>query len=283
MQFVTVGPFALPLDTLLVLAGWVAAMAIGGVLQRRGRPSTDAQLWYLLLAGMLAARLAFVVRWWPEYAGHPLAMMDLRDGGLSRRAGSLAVIVGAAWIGWKRRPLRAPLAWAVLGGMMVWWCGSVVVWRLDTAMHTPLPALALSDVAGRPVGVQQLRGRPLVINLWASWCGPCRREMPVLAEAQQTHPQLRFVFANQGDSPEQIRAFIATNQLRLADVLVDPSSKLSQQFSVRGYPTTLFFDAQGTLRSVHIGELSPATLAAEVRRIVPRVAVASPHSSGASQ
>ncbi|MGS1012968.1 TlpA family protein disulfide reductase [Rhodanobacter sp. UC4450_H17] len=107
--------------------------------------------------------------------------------------------------------------------------------------------------------------------------------MPVLAQAQQARPQLRFVFADQGELPAEIRAFLAANRLRLAGVLVDPSSQLSQHFGVRGYPTTLFFDAQGTLRSVHTGELSPATLAAEVRHIVPRAAAAASHLSGVSR
>ncbi|MGS1012960.1 prolipoprotein diacylglyceryl transferase family protein [Rhodanobacter sp. UC4450_H17] len=124
----------MPLNSLLVLAGWGRAIAVGGWLQRRGRPSTEAQLWRLLLAGVLAARLAFVVRWWPEYAGHPLAMLDLRDGGLSRWAGSLAVLAGAAWIGWRRRPLREPMAWALLGAVLVRWLSSLVARRLDISM-----------------------------------------------------------------------------------------------------------------------------------------------------
>jgi thiol-disulfide isomerase/thioredoxin len=280
MQLVPIGPFALPVAGLLLLAGWVTAVAIDGWLHRRGRPSTEAVLWRLLLAGVVVARLVFVVHWWPEYAGHPLAVLDLRDGGLSRWAGSLAVLVGAAWIGWRRRPLREQLAWVVLGGLLVWWFGSLVAWRLDAAMHTPLPALVLHDLDDRPQPLQRLRGQPLVINLWASWCGPCRREMPVLAQGQQARPQLRFVFADQGESAAEIRAFLAANRLRLDGVLTDPSSQLSQHFGVRGYPTTLFFDAQGSLRSMHTGELSPATLAADVRHIIPDAAAAASHPSG---
>lgn len=283
MQVVPLGPFALPVAGLLVLAGLGTAMAVDGWLHRRGRASTEAMLWRLLLAGVVIARIAFVLRWWPEYAGHPLSVLDLRDGGLSPWAGLLAVLAGAAWVSWRRRPLREPLAWAVLGGVLVWGFGSLVAWRLAQAMDTPLPALVLHDLDDRPQPLQQLRGKPLVINLWASWCGPCRREMPVLAQAQQARTQVRFVFANQGESPAEVRAFLAANGLRLDGVLADPSSQLSQYFGVRGYPTTLFFDAQGSLRSMHTGELSPATLAAEVRHIIPGAATTASPLSGVSR
>ncbi len=284
MQVVPLGPLALPLAGLLVVAGMGTAVAIDGWLHRRGRPSAESVLWALLLAGVAVARIAFVLRWWPQYAGHPLAMLDLRDGGLSPWAGVLAVLAGASWIGWRRRALRHPLAWSVLGGVLVWGFGSMVAWRLDVASHVPLPALVLDDVDGRPTALQDMRGQPLVINLWASWCGPCRREMPVLAQAQLARSQVRFVFANQGESPAEIRAFLADNQLQLENVVADTSSQLSQHFGVRGYPTTLFFDAQGMLRSSHTGELSAATLAAQLRHITHPGAVATaPREPGVHQ
>ena len=283
MQGSPVGPLALPVAGRLVLAGLGTAMAIDGWLHRRGRPSTEAVLWLLLLVGVVLARLAFVLRWWPEYASHPLAVLDLRDGGLSPWAGVAGVLLGALWVFWRRWPLREPLAWAVLGGVLVWSFGGLVASRLDSALHTPLPALVLLDLDGQPRPLQLLRGKPLVVNLWASWCGPCRREMPVLAQAQRVRTQVRFVFANQGESPAEIRAFLVENRLSLDGVLIDPSSRLSQHFGVRGYPTTLFFDAQGTLRSIHTGELSPATLAAQLRHVIPDTATTASHLPGVSR
>ncbi|UGB39548.1 TlpA disulfide reductase family protein [Frateuria soli] len=282
MQSIPLGPLALPLAGLLVLAGVVTALLVDSRLQRRGRPSVEPVVWRLLLAGVLAARIAFVLRWWSEYREHPLGVLDLRDGGLSPWAGALAVLVGAAVVGWRRRALRTPLAWAVLGGLLVWGFGSLVAWRLSVATHAPLPALVLHDLEDRPRPLQALADRPLVINLWASWCGPCRREMPMLAQAQaqKQYASFRFVFANQGESPAEIRAFLAQSGLALDGVLADPSSQLSQHFGVRGYPTTLFFDAQGTLRSTRTGELSSATLAAELRHIADGRAPATPGSPG---
>lgn len=282
MNVVPLGPVVLSIAGLLLLAGLVTAFAIDGWLQRRGRPSVETALWWLFIVGVVIARGVFVARWWPEYASHPLAIFDPRDGGFFAWVGVLAVLAGAAWHGWRRRPLRAPLAWAVLGGMLVWGFGSVVVAQLAGVSHPPLPALVLHDLDNVPQPLQRMRGRPLVINLWASWCGPCREEMPVLAQAQQTHTQVRFVFANEGEAPAKIRAFLSQAGLHLDGVLVDPFSRLSQEFGVRGYPTTLFFDAQGTLRNSHTGVLSRATLAAGLRRIAASTASEAPMLSGAS-
>lgn len=283
MQSISLGPLALPVAGLLVLAGIATALLIDSRLQRRGRPSVEPIVWRLLMVGVLAARLAFVLRWWPEYRDHPLGVVDLRDGGLSPWAGVLAVLAGAAVLGWRRSRLRAPLAAAVLGGLAVWGLGSLVAWRLSVATDTPLPALVLHDLEDRPRPLPALAGQPLVINLWASWCGPCRREMPMLAQAQQRRAPVRFVFANQGESPAEIRAFLADSGLVLEGVLADPSSQLSRHFGVRGYPTTLFFDARGTLRSTRTGELSSATLAAELRHIASGPAAAAPETSGVTR
>jgi thiol-disulfide isomerase/thioredoxin len=282
MNVVALGPVVLSIAGLLLLAGLVAAFAAGGWLQRRGRPSVERGLWWLFVAGIVVARGAFVARWWPEYAGHPLAIVDPRDGGFVPWTGVLAVLAGAAWIGWRRPSIRVPLAAAVLAGMLVWGVGSVVAAQLARSSHPPLPALVLRDLDNAPKPLRQLRGRPLVVNLWASWCGPCRAEMPVLARAQQARPQVRFVFADQGEAAATIRAFLSETGLRLDGVLVDPFSQLSRAFNVRGYPTTLFFDAQGMLRSIHTGALSPATLAAELRHVASAAGGVAPSSTGVS-
>jgi thiol-disulfide isomerase/thioredoxin len=278
MQTLPLGPLALSVAGLLVFAGLATAIALGGWLHRRGRPSPEHALWWLLALAVLVARAAFVVRWWPHYAEHPLGVLDLRDGGFLPWTGVAALVIGALWIGWRQRPLREALAWSVLGGLLVWGFGNLVVWRLADAAQRPLPALIMRDLEDRPVPLQELRGRPLVINLWASWCGPCRREMPVLARAQQAQTVVRFAFADQGESPAQIREFLGAQGLRLEGVLADQDSQLSQHFGVRGYPTTLFFDARGSLRSVHTGELSRATLAAELRHISPGASSRAPLS-----
>jgi thiol-disulfide isomerase/thioredoxin len=75
----------------------------------------------------------------------------------------------------------------------------------------PLPALQVADLQGDRIDLQQFRGKPLVLNLWATWCGPCRREMPVLATAQQAHDDVQFVFLNQGETLDEVQGFWPAN------------------------------------------------------------------------
>src|SRR3546814_7473677 len=69
-----------------------------------------------------------------------------------------------------------------------------------------------------------MTGEPMVVNLWATWCPPCRREMPVLAKAQEERGDVTFVFVNQGESESEIRDYLRESHLQLSNVLLDPFS-----------------------------------------------------------
>jgi thiol-disulfide isomerase/thioredoxin len=258
---VTLGPLALPAGVLALLAGVVVALAINGWLRRRGRVSVESALWLSLLLALVVARMVFVFRWWPEYIAQPWSMLNVRDGGLPALPTLLALAVTTALIAWRRPPWRETLAWSIGGGVLVWGFISLTEQQLEATTHVPLPNMVLHDMDGHSVDLHELRGKPAVINLWATWCAPCRREMSVLERAQQRWPGVRFVFANQGESAGAVRAFLIAQKLQLDSVVIDDGMQLSQYYSMRGYPSTLFLDAQGHLRDVHMGELSAATLA----------------------
>jgi len=123
-----------------------------------------------------------------------------------------------------------------------------------------LPAITLTSLQRQPIALADTQGKPVVVNLWASWCGPCRREMPVLARAQQRHPDIRFLFVNQGETREEVEGFLGAERLALQNVLLDADSLTSTRLQVHAYPTTLFFDSHGRLQGLHMGELSAAGL-----------------------
>ena len=100
-----------------------------------------------------------------------------------------------------RRRLRLPLLVAVAVGAAVWGGAMLAGTQLRQAAHPPLPDVAVLRLDGRAQSTASWRGRPLVINFWATWCPPCRREMPVLAQAQAAHPDVHFVFADQAEGP----------------------------------------------------------------------------------
>ncbi|MBN0545244.1 TlpA family protein disulfide reductase, partial [Pseudomonas aeruginosa] len=109
-------------------------------------------------------------------------------------------------------------------GLAFWLLGSLGLGIYERG--TRLPELSLRNAAGESVQLADFRGRPLVINLWASWCPPCRREMPVLQQAQAENPDVVFLFANQGESAETVRHFLQGENLRLDNLLFDNCGQL---------------------------------------------------------
>ena len=132
---------------------------------------------------------------------------------------------------------------------------------------TQLPDMTLLDVEGEQVSLQELNNRPLVVNLWATWCPPCRREMPVLADAQQREADIVFVFVNQGEGPGEIIRFLDATGLTLHNVLLDTGGQFGQQVGSQALPTTLFYNAQGQQVASHLGELSAASLSHQIAKL----------------
>ncbi len=149
----------------------------------------------LLLVALLVARLAFVVGYFEHYQGEFWRVVDIRDGGFIAWPGVTAALLLGGWQAWRARGLRKPLGVALAVGVLSWGFGNLAWHAFEQG--TRLPELVLRDSRGAPVALQDYVGKPLVINLWATWCPPCRREMPVLAEAQAKEEALTFLFVNQ--------------------------------------------------------------------------------------
>ncbi len=265
----SLGPFLFPADVVVLVLAVAAATLAGGALRRRGHLAADGPLWWVLLAALLVSRVAFVLAHHAQYAGAPWSALDIRDRGFDRWTGLVVFVAGTLWLFWHRPPMRTTLAVTAGAGLATWLVATVALMQLAAATRRPLPALTLHDLQGRPVPLQHLVGRPLVINLWATWCGPCRREMPVLVRAQQRDRGVTFAFVDQGEAPDTIRAFLQRLPARPSHLLLDDGRDLARHFDVRGYPTTLFVDSQGRVRDIHVGVLSPATLADALQRIRP--------------
>lgn len=113
-------------------------------------------------------------------------------------------------------------------------------------------------------------GKPMVVNLWATWCPPCRREMPMLAAAQQRERGVSFVFANQGENRATVARYLAASQLDLANLTLDRYSELGSVAGSGILPATLFYDGSGRLIDTYLGELTAATLEKKLNQLRPR-------------
>lgn len=218
-----------------------------------------------VLVGLLAARLGYVLLWWPEYMAAPKSVIAIGDGGFLWWAGLPAAVAFAWWRTGTRRPLRRPLLAGIAAGMLAWAAFGGLLMRMQR-VAPPLPAFELATLDGEPVTLAALSGRPMVLNLWATWCPPCRREMPVLADAQSRYPGIAIVLANQGEDRGTIREYLDAAGLELDHVLLDPQSQAMLETGTRGLPTTLFFDAEGRLVDTHMGELTRASLASTLHK-----------------
>jgi thiol-disulfide isomerase/thioredoxin len=260
----SLGP--LPFTVLILLAAWAAGTAAGRWRLRGApepKPAIGGALFDVALVGLVVARLAFIVAWWPLYAADPWAMLRPGDGGYMPIAGVLAALAFAGGRAWRKPDLRRPLVAGLGAAALV--CGALTV----GVQHWQARAIGLSDAVltgldGRSTRLVALKGQPIVVNLWATWCPPCRREMPALAAAQAWYDDVHIVFANQGEDAGTIQRYLDAEGLDLDLVLVDRLSQLSQDAGARGLPTTLFFDAQGRLIDVHVGELTRAGIAARL-------------------
>jgi thiol-disulfide isomerase/thioredoxin len=258
-QAITLGPLLLPLALLLGLASAALTVVLAKALGRRAGVDAETVAWHCLLVAAVGARLVFVFEYRTLYLSAPLSILDIRDGGWNAPAGLAFAWLFAVSRMRKLPELTRPLRWALAAGTVLFISGTAVL-ALQGPRGQPLPDLQFATLEGQPVALRSFVGRPTVVNLWATWCPPCVREMPVFEQAQTQHPGVNFVFLNQGEDPARVARWLRAQQLDLRHVLVDPQRQASARFQQQGYPTTLFFNARGELVSSRIGELSAATL-----------------------
>jgi len=134
----------------------------------------------------------------------------------------------------------------------------------------PLPDFELRDQHGALVRTDDLRGSPLILNVWASWCPPCRAELPLLggAVADLADAGVVLLLLNAGEAAAVARDFLAAEGLPLR-TLVDPDRRepgidttldVLRRLRAGGLPTTFFVDVDGVLRGTFVGELDASML-----------------------
>ncbi len=131
------------------------------------------------------------------------------------------------------------------------------------------PPLSLHALGGGPVSLTAEAGHPVVLNFWATWCTPCRAELPRLERAASDDPGLRVLAIDEGEAASDVAAFLrgipgAPGTMR---VLLDPDRAAGRNYQVLGLPVTVFVDAGGTVRAVHIGEIDAADLEDALRML----------------
>lgn len=261
MLSVNLGPLSLPLAQLLLLSAFVIALVVGAITGRKEGVPIAGTLSDIFLMSLVAARLGFVIQYFEHYQENLWSIIDIRDGGFSVIVGLIGALVLTAWKLWRHPKIRRSLTIATASGLLVWGSISLLVNLMESSSRG-IPQATLTLLDGTPVELADVaENKPMVVNLWASWCPPCIREMPVLESAQQNNPDITFVYVNQGEHPETINRFMNEQGLSLQNVLTDTSASLGRTTGSQALPTTLFYNANGQQVNAHLGELSRATLA----------------------
>jgi cytochrome c biogenesis protein CcmG, thiol:disulfide interchange protein DsbE len=121
----------------------------------------------------------------------------------------------------------------------------------------------LQDLNGNTVRLSDYRGRPVVLNFWSTWCGPCKIEHPVLQREPRNYPDVAFLGAIYSDDPDAARRFLARPRMDLPyPQLVDAQGRVALDFGVSGVPETYFINPNGVIVHKHVAPIDPPTLAA---------------------
>ena len=125
----------------------------------------------------------------------------------------------------------------------------------------PAPNLALSDLQGQPVSLDDYRGQVVLINNWATWCPPCRQEMPTLQAYFQDHQAQGFVLVaiDAGDRPEEVGEFVDRYGLTFP-VWLDPDSQTLDEFRTNSLPSSYLVDRQGWVVRARAGAIERGAL-----------------------
>ncbi|CAM3675514.1 TlpA disulfide reductase family protein [Cohnella lubricantis] len=142
------------------------------------------------------------------------------------------------------------------GGAAV--AAAIAAGRQEPRIGAVAPAFTLKGMDGGSYSLAKFRGKPVVLNFWASWCGPCREEAPLLTKLYQEHgSDLRIVAVNltDVDSKKDAQQFAAAFGFKFP-VLFDESGKAADSYRIRPIPTTFFIDAQGVIQDGVLGAMT---------------------------
>lgn len=128
---------------------------------------------------------------------------------------------------------------------------------------TKAPAITGETITGEPFDLADYEGKPIILNFWASWCGPCRREIPAIAAFAKSHPEIQVLGVDYLDEVPDAAAFAKANGATWPSVVDD--GPIGSRYKVPGLPTTFLINSQGQIVERILGEVTEPILEARVK------------------
>lgn len=177
---------------------------------------------------------------------------------------------------------RIPIYVLILFAGIIWIWFSAAPPGTTTAVEIPAPKegflapeFTLDTLEGHAISLNELRGQPILVNVWASWCAPCRAEMPAMQRVYEAYREQGFtilaVNATNQDSLNNAAGFVSEHNLTFP-ILIDSTGEVSMAYQVRSLPTSFFVDQNGIIQEIVIGgPVSEALLRTRVENLLPEV------------
>ena len=284
------GPFLIPTRPLILVlslffAIWFSNWLGGKFLLDKNQVKHVAE--YIAWSGLLGARLGFVVLNWNAYRAAPWTALYVWQPGYLYFSGVLAGAAYALWQVIKKSPeLRRSFLTVLAGGYLA--AGLVFTTAILSTEFLKQPGIPgtgdsapdfkLQNLSAETVQLSDLAGRAVILNFWATWCPPCRREMPLLDELQKAYGEkgLSVIGLDINESPELVKSYV--NAVDVSYPLwvdappgtpgFDSTQEIFSRFGGVGLPSTLFIDRAGVIRRIYVGELSRGFLQNQAENIL---------------
>jgi peroxiredoxin len=135
----------------------------------------------------------------------------------------------------------------------------------------PAPDFQLPNLEGQAISLSDFRGKPVFLNFWATWCGPCRHEMPFIQEIfeEWSDQGLVILAIDIGENPETVKDFMQSHNFSFP-VLLDINKDVALEYNIRGIPTTFLIDKDGVIQAMKVGAFSSeAEIEKSLSKIMP--------------
>jgi peroxiredoxin len=133
-------------------------------------------------------------------------------------------------------------------------------------INQPAPDFTLVTLGGKEVQLSQFRGKPVLVNFWATWCQPCIEEMQLLQNRFEKHfPDLAVLAIEDGSSTREVSKIASKNKTTF--LILRGTEDVLRQYGVNALPTTFLIDAEGVIRSAYVGSFTPRSLDTELKKV----------------